>query len=43
MKKHIKDGLAGFIEGEEGEEDGRFMLTDRGMDVANYVMSDYMP
>ena len=42
MKKHIKDGLAEFIAGEEGEEDGRFMLTERGMDVANYVMSDYM-
>lgn len=39
MQGHIEAELA-VIEGGESEE--RFMLTDRGMDVANFVMKDYL-
>ena len=45
MKKHVEEGLARFKELEDADpEDGkqRFFLTDRGLDVSNQVMADYL-
>lgn len=36
LKKHIKQGLM-------EEEHGRYYLTDRGLDVSNYVFMDFLP
>lgn len=35
LEKHMRDGLL-------ARRDGRVFLTDRGMDVSNYVMSDFL-
>ena len=39
MKNHVDNKLA-VMSGDD--EERRFMLTEQGMDVANYVMCDYM-
>lgn len=36
LQKHIRDGLL-------VRERGRLFLTDRGVDVSNYVMADFLP
>ena len=39
IKKHISNGLLSVEDGEGGP---RLCLTVRGMDVSNYVMSDFL-
>ena len=40
VEKHIKDGLLKLSEAENG--DTRLVLTEKGMDVSNYVMADFL-
>ena len=35
LKKHMKNGLLEY-------KDGFFFLTERGLDVSNYVMADFI-
>ncbi len=41
MKKHVEAGLAQFS-GEDDDPGQRFYLTDRGLDISNQIMAEYL-
>lgn len=42
MKGHVEAGLAAFSSEDEDDTERSFFLTDRGLDVSNQVMADYL-